>query len=440
MRYDVERLARLTQRELEAFAARRPKSAALFSQAQQALPGGVPMGWMTAWACPFPPFIAEAQAARLTDVDGHVYADFALSEGAALAGHAPPAVQRVLHTAGARGYTHMLPTEDAIWVATELARRFGLPAWHFALSATDANRFALRLARALTGRSHFVVFHGYYHGTLEEAPGDYDPALTGASAPPAQVRVIDFNDLDALEAALAPGDVACVIAEPALTNVGIVRPADGYHAELRAMTRQAGALLLIDESHTLALGPGGGTRAFGLAPDIVTIGKAIGGGLPAAAYGFSAELAAELTRRALLYTAGVGGTLAGSALSLAAMRATLADVLDEAGFAAAHTQATEFVSRMRTLISDYDLPWHVDALGCRIDYAFAAQPPRNQRDASAGMDHAFSRFLRLYELNRGVLLTPFLSNTALVSPVTRGEDIALCAELVSAALGELLDS
>jgi glutamate-1-semialdehyde 2,1-aminomutase len=438
LNYAAARLALLTQRERDRFARQRPKSAALFAQAQLSMPGGVPMGWMSAWAGPFPPFVASAGDARVVDVDGHTYADFALSEGAALAGHASPALRDALAAAGERGLAQMLPTEDALWVAEELARRFGLPAWHFALSATDANRFALRLARQLTGRTDVVLFHGYYHGTLDEAPGDYEPGFATAAETSTHVRVIDFNDLDGLEAALAGDDVACVMCEPALTNVGIVQPDPGFHVALRSMTRRAGALLIVDESHTFAAGPGGGTRTFDLEPDMLTIGKAIGGGAPAAAHGFSAELAAEIERRELIYSPGVGGTLAGSAFTIAAMRATLEHVLNVDGFARAHAQATLLTDALRCVVADFGSDWRVAQLGCRVNYAFAAAPPRNQRDAYQGMDAVLSHYLRLFELNRGVLLTPFLGNTALISPVTRTDDIATCAAVLRDALGELL--
>ena len=438
MKYDSQRLAQLTARERNEYVRIRPNSAAHFLRALQCMPGGVPMGWMSAWAGPFPPIVASARSARLIDIDGREYADFALAEGAALGGHAPPAVVAALAAISHVGFAHMLPSEDALWVADELARRFGLPSWHFALSATDANRFALRLARELTGRANFIVFHGYYHGTLNEATGDYDPRLPAPRAAGEAARAVEFNDLDALEAALAPGDVACVLAEPALTNIGLVRPDTDFHAELRAMTRQAGALLIVDESHTFAAGPGGGTRLYGLEPDIVTIGKALGGGVPAAAYGFSAALADELVRRELIYSAGIGGTLAGSALTVAAMRATLEHVLDDSGFTRSHASAFDFVAQVDAVIADFALDWHVSALGCRVDYTFAPIQPRNAAEAHAGMDHALSQYLRLFELNRGVLLTPFLSNTALLSPVTRADDVTLHATALHAALEELL--
>jgi glutamate-1-semialdehyde 2,1-aminomutase len=439
VRYDSQRLDRLIARERDTFARQHARSAELHERALGIMPGGVPMGWMAASASPFPPYITGAHEARLTDIDGHTYADFALSEGAALGGHAPPALVDALTAARERGIAHMLPTEDALWVAEELGLRFGLPSWHFAVSATDANRFALRLARQLTGRPTIVVFGGYYHGTLDEATGDYDPRVSGGHAAGAATRVIDFNDLDALEAALAQGDVACVLAEPALTNVGLVSPLAGYHAELRAMTRATGTLLILDESHTFAAGPGGATAHVGLEPDMLTIGKALGGGVPAAAYGFSAELGHELTRRELVYTAGVGGTLAGSALALAAVRATLEHVLNVDGFQRAHALSDAFVEQIGAVITERRLDWHVAALGCRVDYTFAPSPPRNANEARASMDNALSLYLRLFELNRGVLLTPFLSNTALISPVTRLEDVQRCADVLNAALGELLN-
>ncbi len=291
---DRGRLAALTAREADAFASVRPRSRALAERARGSLLGGVPMTWMMRWAGPYPLFLAEAQGARVVDVDGHEYVDLCLGDTGAMAGHAPGPVVRAVAERAAAGITAMLPTEDAAWAGEELARRFGLPLWQFTLSATDANRFAIRICRAVTGRPKILVFNGCYHGTVDETfatlrddgsvgvrPGNVgppvDPALT--------TKVVELNDLDALAAALAPGDVACVLAEPALTNIGIVLPEPAFHDALRELTRRTGTLLVIDETHTFSAGPGGYTAAHGLEPDLLTIGKAIGGGVPVGAFG-----------------------------------------------------------------------------------------------------------------------------------------------------------
>ena len=260
------------------------------------------MSWMAKWAGGFPLFLREATGARVVDADGHEYVDFCLGDTGAMAGHAPPATVAAVAAQAARGATAMLPTEDAIGAAEELARRFGLIAWQFTLSATDANRFALRLAREITQRPKILVFDYCYHGTVDETfatlDGDRVVARPGNVGPPVDLalttKVVQWNDADALEQALAPGDVACVLAEPALTNIGIVLPEAGFHDALRDLTRRTGTLLVIDETHTFSAGPGGCTAVWGLEPDLLTIGKAIGGGVPAGAYGVSADVAARI--------------------------------------------------------------------------------------------------------------------------------------------------
>jgi glutamate-1-semialdehyde 2,1-aminomutase len=445
---DRGRLAALTAREQVAFAAARPRSRELAERARGSLLGGVPMTWMMRWAGGFPVFLAEAEGARVVDVDGHGYVDLCLGDTGAMAGHAPEPVVRAVAERAARGLTAMLPTEDAAWAGEELARRFGLPLWQFTLSATDANRFAIRIARALTGRSKILVFNGCYHGTVDETfatlrgdgavgirPGNVgppvDPALT--------TKVVELNDLGALEAALAAGDVACVLAEPALTNIGIVLPEHGFHAALRDLTAQTGTLLIIDETHTFSAGPGGYTAAHGLQPDVLTIGKAIGGGVPVGAFGLTEEVA----RRALAQedadyedVGGVGGTLAGNALSLAAVRATLGEVLTDAAFARMLVLGERLAQGSDQAISAAGLPWHVTRLGCRAEYRFQPEPPRNGGESARAGDPELERFLHLYALNRGVLLTPF-HNMALVCPATTEADVDHHTAVFAAALGEL---
>jgi glutamate-1-semialdehyde 2,1-aminomutase len=433
MSIDRPRLLGLLDAEQRRFEQGHPRSRELFERARRSLLGGVPMNWMVRWAGAFPIFVREARGARFTDVDGNRYLDLCLGDTGAMTGHAPPAAVEAVAAQVRRGITFMLPTEDAIWVGEELARRFGLPYWQTTLTATDANRFAIRLARHVTRRPKNLVFHWCYHGTVDETfaalrggrvvPRDgnlgppVDPAVT--------TRVVEFNDVPALEAALAHGDVACVLAEPVMTNIGIVHPDPGFHEALRAATRKTGTLLILDETHTISAGPGGYTRAHGLAPDVLTIGKPLAGGVPAGVYGLSAEVAErirETTSVELADTGGIGGTLAGNALSLAAMRATLEKVLTEEAYARTIPLAARFVEGVAGVIAEHALPWHVAQLGCRAEYWFRSTPPRNGAEAAAAIDPELDRYMHLAALNRGILMTPF-HNMALIAPETVEADI-----------------
>jgi glutamate-1-semialdehyde 2,1-aminomutase len=445
---DRQRLAALTEREAETFAAARPRSAALAGRARGSLLGGVPMTWMRRWAGPFPLFLERAEGARVVDVDGHEYVDLCLGDTGAMAGHAPEPVARAVAARAAAGLTAMLPTEDAAWAGEELARRFGLPLWQFTLSATDANRFALRLCRDVTGRAKVLVFNGCYHGTVDETFATLRPdgsvgVRDGNVGPPVDpaltTAVVEWNDAAALEAALAPGDVACVLAEPALTNIGIVLPEPGFHAALRELTRAAGTLLVLDETHTFSAGPGGCTRADGLEPDVLTIGKAIGGGVPVGAFGVTEELAARALGRPGADwedVGGVGGTLAGNALSLAAVRATLGEVLTDEAFARMTALGERLADGTAAAIERAGAPWHVTRLGARSEYRFLPRPPRTGGESAAAADEELGRYLHLHALNRGVLLTPF-HNMALVCPATTAQDVDRHAEVFAAALEEL---
>jgi len=431
---DHARLTAALARENERFVAAHPKSKALFEKAKAHLLGGVPMNWMTRWASPFPVFVDRAKGARFWDVDGLEYIDLCLGDTGAMTGHAPDGSLAGIVAQLERGVTLMLPIEDAIWVADELARRFDLPFWQFALTATDANRFAIRIARALTGRPKILVFNQCYHGTVDETvvalfpdgtagprAGNIGPAVD----PAITTKVVEFNDLPALEAALAPGDVACVLAEPALTNIGIVHPDPGYHDALREITRRTGTLLIIDETHTICAGPGGYTRAHGLQPDMLTLGKPIGSGVPGAAYGFSAELAErarQISSEESADVGGIGGTLAGNALSLAAMRATLSNVLTDEAYGRMIPLAERFAEGVESAIKEFNLPWIIKRLGCRAEYWFTPTPPRNGGEAAAAVDAELDRYMHLAALNRGILMTPF-HNMALMSPATTAEDI-----------------
>lgn len=438
----------LLDRELESFDREHPRSRELANDARVSLLSGVPMPWMIRWPGGFPVFAAEAHGARFTDVDGREYVDFCLGDTAAMTGHSPePTVRAVAEQAG-HGITLMLPSEDSLWVGQELSRRFGLARWQFALTATDANRFAIRLARELTRRPKILVFNWCYHGSVDETFASLDGGSVvsreGNVGPPVPLdettRVVEWNDAEALERELAHGDVACVLAEPALTNIGIVLPEPGFHDALRAATRETGTLLIIDETHTLCAGPGGYTAAYGLEPDVLTVGKAIAAGIPAAAYGFSEPVAERL--EAMLPAderadvGGIGGTVAANVLSLAATRATLAEVLTDEAFERMIALGERFESGVADVIERHRLPWHVTRLGCRVEYLFRAERPRTGSEAAAGGDPLLDRLIHLYALNRGILLTPF-HNMALMSPATTEADVDLHSEVFDRAAAEL---
>jgi len=376
--------------------------------------------------------------------------DFCLGDTGAMAGHSPAPVaaavfRRYVDLGGA---TTMLPTEDAAWVAGELSRRFGVSHWSFTLTATDANRWAIRMARQLTRRPKILVFSYCYHGSVDESfivvGADGKPASRAGNVgapvdPTVTTRVVEFNDAHALERELAHGDVAAVLMEPALTNIGIVLPKDGYLAAVRELTRAAGTLLINDETHTFSAGPGGCTQAWGLSPDIVTIGKSIAGGMPAGAYGISADLAEKILSddtADIIDTGGVGGTLAGNALSLAAMRACLGEVLTDAAFASMIEVASYFVAGVRAVLAATAVPWHITQLGARAEYRFTATPPTSGGESAAAADAEFDEYLHLYTINRGILMTPF-HNMALMSPVTTRADVEAHTGVFAAALADL---
>ncbi len=414
------------------------------------------MTWMSKWAGGFPLGFARAHGATITDLDGHELVDFALGDTGAMAGHSPEALVRAVHQRLAvdGGVTTMLPTEDAEWVAAELARRFGMAQWSFALSATDANRWLLRLARLVTRRPKVLVFSYSYHGTVDETfvildhegravsrPGNVAPAVDPVNT----TRVVEFNDLVALERELAAGDVAAVLSEPAMTNIGIVLAQPGFFEGVRALCDQAGTLLILDETHTFSAGPGGATRRFGLRPDAVTIGKSLGGGVPCGAYGLTSALADRVLAAVATGDApadlndvgGVGGTLAGNPLSLAAMRAVLGEVLTDEAFAPMERLATTFAEGVRATIDECDLPWSVSQLGARCEYRFARPAPMNGGTSAASADPELEDFLHLYGVNRGVLLTPF-HNMALMCPATTESDVATHQRVFDEALAALL--
>jgi glutamate-1-semialdehyde 2,1-aminomutase len=431
---DRGRLAARMADEVAQFEAAHPRSKALFERAARSLLGGVPMSWMAKWAGPHPVFVEEATGAHFRCVDGHDYVDFCLGDTGAMTGHSPEEAVAGVAAQLVRGITTMLPDKAAVEVGEELQRRFGLAFWQFTLTATDANRFALRLCRQITGRPYVLVFDHCYHGSVDEAfatlrdgvVGPSDGNIGPAVDPRLTTKVVQWNDVAALEAALAPGDVAAVLAEPVMTNVGIVHPEPGYHDALRRITRDTGTLLIIDETHTICAGPGGYTRAEGLDPDLLTIGKAIGSGIPAGTYGLSQPVADRVLAASddleMIDTGGVGGTLAGNALSLAAIRTTLANVLTEATFARMIPLGERWTSGVQATIEEFGVPWHVSRLGCRAEYLFRTQLPRNGAEAAQGMDFELQQYMHLHALNRGILLTPF-HNMALMCPATTESDV-----------------
>ncbi len=450
---DRARLTGLLAREVGAYEAANPRSRRQF-QASTHLFAQVPMTWMSMWAGGFPLTFERARGATITDVDGHELIDFSLGDTGAMAGHSPaPLVDALARRAGALGgVTTMLPTDDAQWVAAELSRRFGLARWSFTLSATDANRWALRLARLVTGRPKILVFSYCYHGTVDESfvvidhdgrpasrPGNVGPSVD----PTSTTRVVEFNDLAALERELAHGDVAAVLTEPAMTNIGIVLAEPGFLEGVRELCDATGTLLVIDETHTFSAGPGGATRRFGLRPDVLTIGKSLGGGVACGAYGLTTELAERVLRAVarddvdIADVGGVGGTLAGNALSLAAMRAVLGEVLTDEVFGPMEMLATSFAEGVAATIDRHDLPWSVRQLGARCEYRFASPAPRNGGASARSADPVLESYLHLYGTNRGVLLTPF-HNMALMCPATTAAQVRRHQEVFDAAVGELV--
>jgi glutamate-1-semialdehyde aminotransferase len=433
-----DRVRQLLARELATFAGRHPRTRALHDHARESLLDGVPMNWMVKWAGPFPLFLESASGAHATCADGHDYVDLCLGDTGAMAGHGPGPVIAAVERQLRLGITTMLPTEDAAWVGEELARRFGLPAWQFTLTATDANRFSLRLARAITDRPFVAVHEHCYHGSVDETFAVLDrtdPAgrkvvarrgnLGPAVDPAVTTRVVPYNDLAALDRALADRQVAALLIEPALTNVGIVLPDPGYLEGVREITRRHGTILIHDETHTICAGPGGMTGGLDLAPDMLVIGKTIGGGIPVAAYGMTAEVA-ERVRAAVPYedsdVGGIGGTLAGYALSMAAARAALGDVLTDEAFDRMLPLAERWERGVAGAITKRGAPWSVTRLGARAEYHFMPDPPRDGADQVAHADADLERLLHLWVMNRGVLMTPF-HNMALMSPVTTEADI-----------------
>jgi len=445
---DRIKLKQLQEREAKRFVAEHPRSAELYKRARGSLLGGVPMNWMKKWAGEFPVFVTKAKGAHFSDADGREYVDLCLGDTGAMTGHSPDVVTAAVAKRLGEGITLMLPTEDSLFVGQDLKKRFGLSYWQFTLTATDANRFSIRIGREITQRQKILVFNYCYHGTVDETFASLHDGIVeprrGNIGPPVNptetTRVVEFNDLNALEAALKHHDVACILAEPAMTNVGIIPPDAGYWKQAQELARRYGAIFIADETHTICAGPGGCTAEWRLEPDMLVFGKAIGSGIPGATYGCSEEVAQRISARIHLEdcdVGGIGGTLAGNALSLAAMRATLEHVLTAKAYEKMIPLAVRFNDGVSAEIKKQGLPWNVQRLGCRAEYTFSPKPPRNGGESAAATDFGLERFLHLYALNRGVLLTPF-HNMALMCPETTVTDIDLHTQIFGEGVRELV--
>ena len=443
-----DNLATLRKKEEERFLLLHPASGELFKQGQAHMPGGVPMSWMAKWPGAYPVFVKEAKGARFSDVDGNTYIDFCLGDTGSMTGHSPDATVAAIREQVGKGITAMLPTADAAIVSAELAQRFGLPLWQFTVSATDANRHVIRYSRMITGRSKIVIIDRCYHGSVDETFATLDGAGKTVSregnigAPVAldqTTRVVEFNDIAGMEKALAHGDVAAILMEPAMTNVGIVLPQAGYLEAVQELAKKHGSILIIDETHTISVGPGGMTADLGLKPDFLTIGKAIAGGIPTGTFGMTQKIADDIARLVeleIIDTGGIGGTLAGNALSLASMRATLTQVLTQENFNHMIDLGTRWSDGVDGAIKEFNLPWTCNRLGARGEYMFAQSAPITGADANNAGDFELEQYIHLRMLNDGFLITPF-HNMALMCPDTTAADVdahthafrAMCADL-----------
>ncbi len=440
---DPARVAALRAREDERFRREHPRCRALLERGRASMPHGVPMSWMVSYNEHPPVFVVEGHGAHFTCADGHLFLDTNIGDKSTFCGLDPEPVVRAVSARAAAGWQFLQPTEDAIVVAEELAGRWGLPSWQFTLSATQANVEAVRLARHATGRDKVLLFAGNYAGHADELLVSYGggglraPYLGLASRAYGDVGLVDFNDVAGLERALATRDFACVVSEPALTNVGVVLPDPGFHAALRALTREHGSLLVLDETHTLICGPGGLTTRWSLEPDVVTAGKAIGGGVPLGVYGMNAALAEAFVagrgqdgREGELAT---GGTLFGNGLSMAAARAALTEVLTEATYERTARLGARLADGIEGLAGEAGLPWVVHRLYARSGWSLCGRLPSNAREADEDAWPEFSALLRVYLANRGVWEAISSAGPAVSAAATSAD-----VDGYLAALGELV--
>lgn len=445
------RIKKLTEREEKRYFVEHPKSRALFERSKRSLISGTPSTWQaTINSLPFPPFIEEAKGCYLTDVDGHRYLDVQLCDHCAGFGHSPEVWADAVAYQAHRGATYMLPNEDSIWVGEDLSRRFGLPYWNVFLSASDANRAAIKIARVVTERNLVLMHNGEYHGTIDETMvhlkngklypnsfGNFFPALGPLPNPELRTRVIEFNDIDALEKALSHQDIACDIGEPAVAEFALEHPIPGWHDALREMTRRFGTLEIIDETHTIVAGPGGLTRILNLKPDILVIGKGIGGGEAVGVLGISQEVNDKLAPMLKKFILGIGTTCSGNALGIAALKATLQHLMTEEAYEHKIALAEQLEKKLQTIIKSAGLSWCTERLGCRVDYHWMGRHTRGwaekEEEVLKGAD--FYYLMVLYLINRGIL--QFLQQIMLANDVTT-EDIDFYAKVFGEFVNELV--
>lgn len=442
---DIKKVKSLLSKEENLFGVSHPKSKALYAKGLNCYLYGAPMHWMQQWPGSYPVYVSRAKGAGIIDVDGNRYVDFALGDSGAMFGHANPATVEAIATQASKGSTMMMPTEESIWVGEELVRRFGLPYWQVTTSATDANRFVIRLCRMVSGKEKIITFNWNYHGSVDETQVELDDnevmiprtdVHPNATKHQETTRLVEFNDVKSLEEALSHGDVACVLTEPVLTNIGMVPPKPGYHDSLRELTRKYDAALIIDETHTISTGPGGYTQAFNLDPDFFVLGKAIAGGIPTAVWGTSERMAQRIWKVLPHFKPGqdinhfgFGGTLAGNALQISAMKATFDQIMTNENYARMIGLAEKLEKGVDQIIKRYHLPWHVTRIGARVEYLFQPKTPNNGGEAHQGRHGLLEAYIHLYLLNRGVLLTPF-HNMALMCPFVKNDQIDLHNKLL----------
>ena len=437
---DRSRLKRCLDNEMIRFNDMHRSSREIYETGRRCLMYGVPMNWMQMWPGGCPITVQEARDAEIIDVDGNRYADFCLGYSAALNGHAPEKVLEAVQEQMKKGSVYTLPSYNAYGTGEKLAERFGLPVWGYALSATDANRFALRICREVTGRRKILVFNGCYHGTVSECfiAGEAGKAVTrvGNMGPafetPQTSDVVEFNDVAGLEKILKTGDIACLLMEPVMTNIGIIHPAEGFLAACRELTQETGTIWIIDEAHTITSGPAGYTGAAGLQPDMIVLGKSIAGGIPAGCFGMTDEIAARLygkTRPEYADTSGIGGTMTGSPLAMAAIAATLDHHLTQEGFSKSIPKAEEFTDGICRVIEKYSLPFCTNQAGARAEYVFSSVPARNASESISFADHELYEYFFVGSLNRGFIMSPYYNIMAVFSPVTRVSDVRRHSEV-----------
>jgi glutamate-1-semialdehyde 2,1-aminomutase len=437
----------MLKRERDRFLQANPTSAKLAEAARTHWHNGVPMHWMLDWSTPFPLFAKEAKGATLTDVDGHAYDDFCLGDTGSMFGHSPEPVVKAIREQSERGLTYMLSTEDVPVVGQLLSDMFGLPFWQVATTATDANRFVIRWCRAITRRPKVLIMNGCYHGSVDDTLLRLDhgkPAnragLMGQVYDLTQgTVVVEFNDLEAIERALKAGDVACILTEPALTNIGMVLPEAGYLDGMAMLAKRYDVPLIIDETHTISTGYGGYTRTHNLKPDFFTLGKPVAGGIPCAVFGFTAEIA-ERMRKAEAEAgpgySGIGTTLSANALQLHCMRANLSEVMTPANYQHMLALSERLARGVEAEITKRKVPWHVSNVGARAEFVCAPTRPKNGAEAKAAMRPQLELAVHLYLLNRGVLIAPF-HNMTLLSPATTAAQVDHLVGTVGGCLDEL---